>query len=265
MVRRSVEIHLLRHVAERKLENRDTCVYIHAAIGRIRRNWFVRDYPLKKKRERERGRKKCRRLEIDLRSGRRSVRARARSPRLRGACRPTRFARERIMENAFSMYRRHEEEHAVPASPMFNADARSAPRSLARRGLKHPFPRMKVGKSVIHWRVGGGVGNERPLSRAKNCAENFGFHNSFRRSIDGVEHRPAASGRTAAKLSLASCLKPPLNVTRANATIYHFVYPGKFAAPCHASLSIHLNNFTIKTRIKLAARARRINILCFTN
>jgi len=79
MVRRSVEIHLLRHVAERKLENRDTCVYIHAAIGRIRRNWFVRDYPLKKERERERGRgrKKCRRLEIDLRPGRRSASAAA--------------------------------------------------------------------------------------------------------------------------------------------------------------------------------------------
>lgn len=48
MVRRSVEIHLLRHVAGRKLENRDTCVYIRRD-SRVRRNWFVRDYPLKKK------------------------------------------------------------------------------------------------------------------------------------------------------------------------------------------------------------------------
>lgn len=47
MVRRSVEIHLLRHVVKRKLENRDTCVYIRRD-SRVRRNWFVRDYPLKK-------------------------------------------------------------------------------------------------------------------------------------------------------------------------------------------------------------------------
>lgn len=47
MVRRSVEIYLLRYVAERELENRDTCVYIRRD-SRVRRNWFVRDYPLKK-------------------------------------------------------------------------------------------------------------------------------------------------------------------------------------------------------------------------
>jgi hypothetical protein len=131
MVRRSVEIHLLRHVAERKLENRDTCVYIHAAIGRNTAELVRSGLSIKKKREKERERereregggwKKCRRLEIDLRPG-------GRSPRLRGrGCRATRFARERIMENAFSMYRRHEEEHrsGIPGCLMQTRAARRA-------------------------------------------------------------------------------------------------------------------------------------------
>jgi len=58
MVRRSVEIHLLRHVAERKLENRDTCVYIHAAIGRNTAELVRSGLSIKKKREKERERER---------------------------------------------------------------------------------------------------------------------------------------------------------------------------------------------------------------
>jgi hypothetical protein len=114
---------------------------------------------------------------------------------------------------------------------MFNADARSAPRSLARRGLKHRFPRMKVGKSVIHWRKRAGG---RALSRAKFCAENFGIHNSFHRSIDGIVLN----------------FQPPLKTLR-DLSFRFYSGSGQIRRQtCRAILSLHLNNFTIKTRMK---------------
>lgn len=57
--------------------------------------------------------------------------------------RPTRFARERIMENAFSMYRQRE---ALFGDPRCLMQTRAA-RSLVRAGLNGNFY-IKVGKSV---------------------------------------------------------------------------------------------------------------------
>lgn len=134
MVRRSVEIHLLRHVAERKLENRDTCVYIRAAGGRVCTSELVcSGLSIKKK---------CRRLEIDPRS---LVRAIAFGYRFAKPIRRD-LLRERIMENAFSMYRQQRRQAYTLRGTLGHSLCLMQTRGtyLVRSGLNAPAVREKV-------------------------------------------------------------------------------------------------------------------------
>lgn len=113
----------------------------YVTIGRVRRNWFVRDYPLKKKKRRKNV-DDWKLTSVRIVGASASVIAFGADPELR-TVRPPRFARERIMENAFSMYRQHEE--TLLQHPRCLMQTR-ATRCLARSGLKHPVSARKSGK-----------------------------------------------------------------------------------------------------------------------
>lgn len=130
MVRRSVEIHLLPYVTEHKLENRDTCVYIRRN-SRVRRNWFVRDYPLKKN---------VADWEIDLRPSARCESDRIRRTSLHGP------DRRPISSRADNGKRIFDVSSALLGDPRCLMQTRAA-RSLVRPGLNDHFC-IKVGKSV---------------------------------------------------------------------------------------------------------------------